>query len=111
MRELVRPVSAGLFEDMLARFGDDMRAAVRTGASTKKAVYTALDDVEKARFRADARTDMVTAGRLRGRGRGHDAAGSIVAVARGAGTPPELGMFRVLAVSNPKGPALARCLV
>jgi hypothetical protein len=54
MRELIRPVSAGLYEDMLERFGSEMRAAVRTGAATKKAVYTALDDVEKARFRIHA---------------------------------------------------------
>ena len=54
LRELIRPETAGLYDDMAARFGDAMRAAVRTGSAAKRAVYTALDDVEKAPLRPPA---------------------------------------------------------
>ncbi len=82
MRELVRPVSDALYEDMLERFGDNMRAAVRTGAATKKAVYTALDDVEKARFRTHSR--MVTGLLARTRMREKETARASVGEAREA---------------------------
>jgi hypothetical protein len=47
LRELIRPATAGLYEDMYERFGSRMMSAVRTGSAAKKDVYSALDDVEK----------------------------------------------------------------